>query len=86
MSDLARTDRIDRRGVTDEGIDALVLIKHDGMYQSYEGRVTNVTFESSQYPELWGDCVITLPAIEHSLTISFSGNVTQRMMDAEVDA
>lgn len=86
MSDLARTDRIVKRGVTDEGIDALVLIKHDGIYESYEGRVTNVTFESSPYPEVWGDWVLTLPAIEHSLTINFSGNVTQRLMDGEVDA
>lgn len=84
MSDLARTDCIDKRGITDEGIDALVLIKHDGMYQSYEGRVTNVTFESSPYPEVWNDWVRTIPAIEHSLTVNFSGNVTQRLMDRDV--
>lgn len=84
MSDLARADCIVKRSITDEGIDALVLIKHDGMYQSYEGRVTNVTFESNQYPEIWGDRVLTEPAIEHSLTINFSGNVTQRLIVEEV--
>lgn len=80
MSDLARTDRIDRYGIPHSGIDALVLIKHDGMYESFEGRVENVEFESIPWSDGWNDwgCYARAPFIRHSLTINFSGDVIER--------
>lgn len=78
MSGLARTDCIDRRNLPSGGIDALILIKHDGMYESFEGRVTNVEFESRPWSDVWDDCLFTAPLIHHSLTINFSGDVIQR--------
>lgn len=81
MSDLARTDCIDRYSLPSGGIDALILIKHDGMYESFEGRVENVEFESIQWSDGWNDCFLftTMPTIvQHRLTINFSGDVIQR--------
>ena len=79
MSDLARTDCIDRRSIPSGGIDALILIKHDGMYESFEGRVTDVMFESTPSLECWSDWMCyARPLIKHSLTINFSGDVIQR--------
>ena len=81
MSDLARTDCIDRRSIPSGGIDALILIKHDGMYESFEGRVENVEFESIPWSDGWNDCFLfaTTPTlIHHRLTINFSGDVIQR--------
>lgn len=80
MSDLARTDRIDRYGIPHSGIDALVLIKNDDAYMSFEGRVTDVIFESTPGSECWSDwgCYARAPFIRHSLTINFSGDVIER--------
>lgn len=81
MSDLARTDCIDRRSLPSGGIDALILIKHDGMYESFEGRVTDVEFESIPWSDGWNDCwsdCLCMTTIQHRLTINFSGDVIQR--------
>ena len=79
MSDLARTDGIDRYGIPNSGIDALVLIKNKDTYMSFEGRVTDVVFESTPALECWSDWMcFARPLIKHSLTINFSGDVIER--------
>ena len=78
MSDLARTDGIDRRSLLSGGIDALIIIKHDGMFESFEGRVTYVEFESIPWSDVWNDYLFTAPLLHHRLTINFSGDVIQR--------
>lgn len=80
MSDLARTNSIDRRNLPSGGIDALILIKHDGVYESFEGRVTDVIFESTPVSECWSDWAgyARAPFFKHSLTINFSGDVIER--------
>lgn len=77
MSDLARTDCIDRRSLPSGGTDALILVKHDGMYESFEGRVTDVEFESIPWSDYWNAC-LCMTTTHHRLTINFSGDVIQR--------
>lgn len=84
MSDLARTDCIDRYSLPSGGIDALILIKHDGIYESFEGRVTDVEFESMPWSDVWSDYVFTAPLLYHRLTINFSGDVIQRRVKEDV--
>lgn len=77
MSDLARTDGIDRYSLPSGGIDALILIKHDGIYESFEGRVTDMELESIPWSDGWSGCTFTT-TIHNQLTINFSGNVIYR--------
>lgn len=76
MSDLVRTDCIEKRSLPSGGIDALILIKHDGIYESFEGRVMDMEFESIPWSDGWSDSY--MPTIQHRLTIDFSGDVILR--------
>lgn len=77
MSDIVRTDCIEKRSLPSGGIDALILIKHDGIYESFEGRVMDMEFESIPWSDGWSGCLF-MPTIQHRLTINFSGDVIQR--------
>lgn len=83
MSDLAKVTQIAKRNDAD-GTKALVVVSHEGRIISYEGYVSDVTFDREPCPPTFGMHGFMYSAYasyEQTLTVHFSGDVIKRVIE-----